>query len=203
MRKGLFRAGLGRMVLPLALCAGLFATPAFPRPAQSDAPPAGWAGCAGGTGLSTPAQIARCTAIIDSKASTAHWRAAALRSRCLLYSEDGKHRQAIADCGRAVALDPGNPESYRVRGNAWRNAGEFDPAIADFTHALALKPASPGILTLRGLAYSQKGEYDLAIADYTQALKYWPELRLAQSLLVRAKAAKANRAHASPSAAGR
>lgn len=143
--------------------------------------------------LAAPFAIASSAGNAASLKTAPFKTAEALRTHCLLLSEKGENSAAIADCDRAVTLDPKNLESYFTRGKAYRNAKDFDRAIADFNRALAIRPASPGVLTLRGLSYYQKGDYDRAIADYTQAIKLWPNVRLPQSLLKQAKNAKAKR----------
>lgn len=120
--------------------------------------------------------------------------AAALRDSCLGLSEKNEMTAAIADCDRAIALEPGNSIGYYTRGKILLFANHLDRAIADFDRTLAMKPKSAGAFTLRGMAYYRKGDYDHAIADYKEAIRLWPDVRWAKSLLVDAEKAKAVRA---------
>lgn len=184
-----------RRCIHLALFAVLSAAPSFAAevaPVQKAAPPQ-WQRCQGGAGISADDRIASCTSVIDAAETPNGLRADALRARCLLLSEKDEDSAAIADCDRAVALDPQNRESFITRGKAYRNAKDFNRAVADFNRALAIKPDSAGVLTLRGLAYYEMGDYDRAIADYSAAIKLWPEVRLPKSLLAQAMEAKAKR----------
>lgn len=57
-----------------------------------------------------------------------------------LFLERGKASEALAEYGRAVALEPNNAMAINNRGVALNLLGMRDHAIADFRHALELEP---------------------------------------------------------------
>jgi hypothetical protein len=56
------------------------------------------------------------------------------------YLETGRPAEALAQFGRALALDPGNPRAYNNRGVVLLQLGQTAPARADFERALSLAP---------------------------------------------------------------
>ncbi len=85
---------------------------------------------------------------------------------------------AIADCTKALELDPGYREALGNRGAVRRESGDLDGAIADYQKALALDPRYPALWNLLGNAHHGKGDLDRAVADYTKALELDPGLAL-------------------------
>ena len=85
----------------------------------------------------------------------------------------------MADCTRALELDPQSALAFANRGAAHLNKGDLDDAIADCTRALELAPQSALAFANRGAAYFQKGDFDRAIADCSQAVANDPALALA------------------------
>ena len=100
----------------------------------------------------------------------------ALLNRAAVYRIKGEYDRAIADCNRAIELDPGYAEPYSNRGAVYRKKGEENLAIADYNKAIELKPDLAHAYNNRGNAYIQKGEIDLAIADYNRAIQLEPDL---------------------------
>jgi len=80
---------------------------------------------------------------------------------------------AIADCTRAIELDPKFTLAYIYRGSAWYYKGDYDKAIADDTTAIESGEFSQKDLSIiynnRGLAWDKKGVQDKAKADYAKA----------------------------------
>jgi tetratricopeptide (TPR) repeat protein len=178
-----------------AATAGLVAAlAAAPRGAHAQGASPEWPQCWGGSGISADAQVAGCTAIIESGREADESLAEALQIRCQVRSQRGDRDAAIADCDRAIALKPDYGDAYLKRATAYLNKGDNDHAIADYSRAIELKPDSWGALTLRGMAYAHKGDYDRAIADYTRVLELSPGLGMAEGGLAEAKAAKARMA---------
>ena len=75
---------------------------------------------------------------------------------------------------QAIALAPGDPETYYTRGLVRCAAKRYDDAIADLDRALELRPQYPEALTERGLAYVNRGALTRGIADYDAALQIDP-----------------------------
>jgi tetratricopeptide (TPR) repeat protein len=84
-----------------------------------------------------------------------------------------KGYRAIADCSKAIELDPKYPYAYGVR--CWTPAiiGQLQQALVDCSQSVTLKPNDQA-LSGRGFTYLKLGEYDKAIADYDVALKINP-----------------------------
>jgi tetratricopeptide (TPR) repeat protein len=87
----------------------------------------------------------------------------------------GDYDRAIADCTRALELNPQYAEAYNNRGTAWFYKGDYDRAIADCTRALELNPQYAEAYNNRGTVRFYKGDYDRAIADCTRALELNPQ----------------------------
>jgi len=81
----------------------------------------------------------------------------------------------IADCTRAIELDPRYGHAYCFRGMARCSKGDYDKAIADLDKAIELDPKNARASYWRGLAYCWKGDYAKAIADCTRAIELDPE----------------------------
>jgi len=87
---------------------------------------------------------------------------------------------AIAECNKAIELNPEYAMLYINRGSARETKGDLDGAIADFTKAIELKPDyAYGAYYNRGNAKSKKGDFEGAIADYSNAITLNPKYALA------------------------
>lgn len=69
----------------------------------------------------------------------------AVPAEAFLYSASvwiglGEHERAIADCDRAVRLEPDNPLAFKSRGDCHAAKGEVQEALADYDVAIALDP---------------------------------------------------------------
>lgn len=113
-------------------------------------------------------RIAACTRIIDSANPgfadlvTAHY------NRCRARSDaKDKPDAALADCTRAMTLDPKSYDAIETRGNVNQAAGRFDAAIADYTQAIALDPKRTGAYFDRAQSYVSKKDVKNAVADFT------------------------------------
>ena len=90
----------------------------------------------------------------------------------------GLTAQAVADFGRAAALEPTNPQPLYDRARAQLDLGQRDLALADLDRALKLRPDDANALVLRGRVRLESGDTDRATADFDAALKQDPSLRL-------------------------
>ena len=93
---------------------------------------------------------------------------------------------ALALVERAIALDPGFAEAWRIRGVVHAQKGDLDGAIADDTKAIELDPDLAQAWGQRGFWREQKGDPKGAIADATRALELRPDM--AQIWTVRGRA---------------
>ena len=103
------------------------------------------------------------------------------------YSFQGRLHDAIAECKKAIAVDPdfGNP--YNDIGAYLIEKGEFDEAIPWFLKAIQAKryesPAYPHLNL--GRVYERKGDWTEAIDSYKKALTLDPNYALARKALGR------------------
>jgi tetratricopeptide (TPR) repeat protein len=126
------------------------------------------------TGKSGEARIAACSEVIASKTVVPAVRADAFRRRAQAYGERAANREAAADYGEALRLEPASGQAYIGRAQARLAYGETDGAIADLSEALRLGGKSAGLFVARGYAYLLKGNAEGAIADYTAAIQLQP-----------------------------
>jgi tetratricopeptide (TPR) repeat protein len=86
----------------------------------------------------------------------------------------GNRSRAIDCFDRAILIDPTNPTSYRMRGEAhWAQKDlpkESLAAIRDFTHSLQLDPSQADLLVCRGHAYLKSNQPLTALEDFEAAL---------------------------------
>ncbi len=103
------------------------------------------------------------------------------------YSFMGKLDEAIAECHRAIEMDPefGNP--YNDIGAELIEKGQFDEAIPWFERAMqARRYESPAFPHLNlGRVFERKRLWDKAIDAYKQALTLNPDYALAKRALGR------------------
>ena|GEM_PF-7092129 len=109
---------------------------------------------------------------ISSVLETSVGRMIFTRSACA-YETSGGHNpdydQAIADCTRAIELDPKDAWAYAHRGAAHRQKEDYDQAIADFSRAIELDPKDPTSYEWRAEAYEARGDADKAVQDRAEA----------------------------------
>jgi tetratricopeptide (TPR) repeat protein len=92
----------------------------------------------------------------------------------LAWIRKGDYRQAIADYGEAIRLDPSIAKCYGDRGWAWLELEEPDKAIADLDEAIRLNPQDDRAFLSRGVAWSEKREFGKALSDYDEAIRLAP-----------------------------
>ncbi len=84
---------------------------------------------------------------------------------------NGDVNGAIADCTRAIELDPKSEPAVYKRGALNLQKGDYDDAIADLTRAIELSPNTADYYSDRGLAKLRKRDNDGAIVDFTHAIE--------------------------------
>ena len=89
--------------------------------------------------------------------------------------EEGRYDEAIAECNKAIELDPNMAGAYVNRSFAYSKKGEFDKTIADCNKAIELDPNLADAYNNRGIAYYNKGDYDKAARDFKKAIMLNPE----------------------------
>jgi tetratricopeptide (TPR) repeat protein len=77
---------------------------------------------------------------------------------------------AIADCSKAIEIDPGYAQAYKTRAIAYYQRQEYERAIDDLTKLIEIEPGYFGGLSLRGLARVRCKDYERAIPDFNRAI---------------------------------
>lgn len=90
------------------------------------------------------------------------------------YLRLGEYKNAIADYGKAIALDPNFEKAYYNRGLAYAQQQQYPEAVADLTQAIALDPEHATAYYNRGLVHARQNDLVQAIADYDQAIAQAP-----------------------------
>jgi tetratricopeptide (TPR) repeat protein len=124
---------------------------------------------------SSDLRIGGCTAVIQSGRWSGQGLVWAFTNRCGAYGEKGDHDRAIADCNRAIALDPKHARAYMRRGVVYSAKGNLRRAITDYDEAIRLEPKFALPYYNRGNAYRDKGDLDRAIADFTEVIQLDPK----------------------------
>ncbi|HEY2341427.1 MAG TPA: tetratricopeptide repeat protein, partial [Chthoniobacteraceae bacterium] len=83
---------------------------------------------------------------------------------------------AMADCTRALDIDPKHYKAYYIRGTLKRAAGNAQGAINDFTEAITIEPKLALAYDARGSAKKSLGDTEGAMADYNRTLDLSPKL---------------------------
>jgi tetratricopeptide (TPR) repeat protein len=90
------------------------------------------------------------------------------------YYELKDYQQAIAECTKAIQLDPNYFHAYRNRGLAYHNLKDYQKAIDDYTKAIQLDPNYTDVYYRRGIAYYELKDYQQAMAEYTKVIQLDP-----------------------------
>ena len=108
----------------------------------------------------------------------------------LAYDSKGMYDEAVAEYGKALAINPNLAEAYNNLGFAYYAKGMFDKAIAHYEKALAINPDFAEAHNNLGFGYYKKAMYDKAIAHYEKALAINPDYAKAHYNLGQAYHAK-------------
>jgi serine/threonine protein kinase/Tfp pilus assembly protein PilF len=95
------------------------------------------------------------------------------------YRKLGRYPEAVADCSRAIDLDPGFAEAWYLRGRICGERGQLKEAIADFSQAIALDSKLAIAWLSRGVGYSRLGQQKKAVADCSRAIELDSQLAIA------------------------
>jgi len=80
----------------------------------------------------------------------------------------------VADCSKAVELDPTLASVWTQRAIAYNRIGQFEKAIDDCSKAIELDRNVALSWHTRGQAYSALRQYEKAVADFSEALRFAP-----------------------------
>lgn len=108
------------------------------------------------------------------KAFTLNKDADALGTKAKMEDESGKHKQAVADYTRIIAVIPEKSWPYVQRGAAYENLKDYAKAIADYTVLCDRYPSSYDYFEYRGTAYMKSNQLDKSLADYNKVISLNP-----------------------------
>ena len=91
---------------------------------------------------------------------------------------ENKLDEAIAAFSKAVNRDTQFVQAYQLRGNAFKELGDYPAAVEDYTRVLALNPDAYWF-NRRGLTYEELKDFKKAVADYSRALELDPKWAVA------------------------
>lgn len=97
-----------------------------------------------------------------------------LLARGKLFSEQGKHPEAIEALTLAIQRSPARQDLYFERGRAQERAADFEAAIDDYTEAIRLKPNHFDSLNNRAAVSNRLGRFKEAVTDLTKAIELRP-----------------------------
>lgn len=93
-------------------------------------------------------------------------------NRGLVYLWSGRAHQALADCDRAIAIDPELDQAYNNRANCNAALGQWDKAIADYEQAIDLNPFNVRARLNLGITLRDLGRYDEALEVFDEAMLF-------------------------------
>ena len=79
----------------------------------------------------------------------------------------------MADCNKAIELEPKDANSYDTRGGVYRNLKKYPEAILDYTKAIELDPKLAAAHNNRGFVFFDQQKYSDAEEDFTTAIKMY------------------------------
>ena len=91
-----------------------------------------------------------------------------------LWQSENKLDEAISAFSKAVNRAPEFAEAYQLRGNAFKELGDYPAALEDYSRVLVLAPDAYWF-NRRGLTYEEMKNFEAAAADYTRALSLDPK----------------------------
>lgn len=97
--------------------------------------------------------------------------AAGYAERCSQLTREKEWQAAVADCSKAIRLDPAQVEAWLDRCWARVEVGEADKAVADCLEGLRLDPVNSRGYVIQGYMKSEGlKDYHGALADFNKGL---------------------------------
>lgn len=153
----------GAMVLMLAAVAGTRAP--IPNPRESGA-------SASGRAKSSALEQG---ILVEGQLLPKSNRAYPIVKQALEDSDKGHNKRAIAEMGKAIALDDADAHLYLARGVFYSLQNDHKKAIADFTKAISLRPGVALFWRRRAIEYTHMGDNLAAHRDYAKAIQVDPK----------------------------
>jgi Flp pilus assembly protein TadD len=95
-----------------------------------------------------------------------------LYNNACYFQRRGKHKLAIEEFKRALAIDPNYAKAYNGIGISYDFLGDYSSAIDAYEKALALDPDVDYVYNNLGYCYLLKGELNYAIAAFRKAISF-------------------------------
>ena len=92
--------------------------------------------------------------------------------RGVAYWRMKQNKQALADFGKAIELNPQYPQVYNNMGNVYMDMDRPAKALSVFTKAIDLAPTYGVAYNNRGSANFEMGNLDKAVEDFNSAVRY-------------------------------
>jgi adenylate cyclase len=103
-----------------------------------------------------------------------------------LYLNTKQYDKAIAECERAVHLDPNSATAHTFYGLTLTQTGHFEDAVDQLEQGVRLDPTSSFGLRSLAIAYSFVGRHEEAIATCKKAIQKAPKDLVSHIILTRA-----------------
>jgi adenylate cyclase len=133
-----------------------------------------------GTTESTEQSLARAFELAQKAISLDDSNAAAYCVLANVYAMKKQYDKAIAECERAVSLDPNSAENIMRSGMVLNWAGRAEEAIPYLQNAIRLNPLPPAIYFVQlANSYRDLGQYEKAIEACKKALQREPNTQFA------------------------
>ncbi len=87
-----------------------------------------------------------------------------------------RNADAIADCSRAIALQPSLPEAFLVRGRAYKESKQLAEAAKDFERAIELRRDFFDAIVEYATVLHRMNRFEEALAQHERAIALNPEL---------------------------
>ena len=97
--------------------------------------------------------------------------------RAIAYGNKGLFQEAIADCDKAITLDPYSGLAYNSRGLFLNAIGQYDSSLRDFAMAIDLDINNYQAYDNRAFMFEKMGQFEKALKDYNTAVTLNPSFQ--------------------------
>ncbi len=94
----------------------------------------------------------------------------AYNDRTAAFVQLGRIDSAIADCEKAIEIDPDNDKAHNNRGVLFNITKQYSLALNEFNKANRINPHNANVYFNRAITYSYLKQYDRSLLDYNMAL---------------------------------
>ncbi len=95
-------------------------------------------------------------------------------NRGIIYMNNNKTAEALADYNKAISLEPDFSKGYSNRAIIYTNENKFDLAIQDYEKAIKLDPSNAIAFNNRGILYKKNNLFKEATENFNEAIKLKP-----------------------------